>query len=232
MLKHLLVTLLFIGITFAAMAQEPDTLKKTAADTVPVKKDTVIRTTFAPKIKKEKIYHPDSTHSPRTARIRSTIIPGWGQFYNHRWWKVPIIYTGLGLLGVAIVYNQQYYNQFLALAQIKRTAAIPLPGSALYPKYIKYQAEYELYANLSSETLGNAADGYRRNRELSILGVIVVWGLNIVDAYIDAKFINSFTVDNDLSMKITPGFISQPMYASSNFNASYIPGLKITFTLR
>ena len=231
MLKQLLVTLFFVGIAFTAMAQQPDTVSRTVADTVPAKRDSVGRTTFAPKIKKEKVYHPDSTHSPRTARIRSTIIPGWGQIYNRKYWKVPIIYGGLGLLGVAIVYNQKYYSQFLALAQIKKTASIPLPGSPLYAKYIKYQAEYELYTNLSSETLGNAADGYRRNRELSILGVILGWGINIVDAYIDAKFINAFTVDNDLSIKVTPGLINQGMYAA-NYNSTYIPGIKITFTLK
>jgi hypothetical protein len=233
MFKQLLFTFLFICCAFAAMAQQTDSLKKPAADTVPVKKDTVIRTTFAPKIKKEKIYHPDSTHSPRLARIRSTIIPGWGQVYNRKWWKVPLIYTGLGLLGVAVVYNQTYYNQFLALGQIKRQYlnVKPTEGQPLYDKFKKYETEYNLYANLSSEVMYNAADGYRRNRELSILGGIVVWGLNIVDAYIDAKFINSFTVDNDLSMKVTPGFIGQPMYAA-DFNSAYIPGIKITFTLR
>jgi hypothetical protein len=232
MLKQLFVTLFFIGVAFIAMAQKPDSIAKAGADTVPVKKDTVARSTFAPKIKKEKVYHPDSTHSPRTARIRSTIIPGWGQVYNRKYWKVPLIYGGLGLLGAAIVYNQKYYNQFLALAQIKKTGAIPTQGQPLYAKYKKYEAEYKIYTNLSSETLGNAADGYLRNRDLSILGVIGVWGLNIIDSYIDAKFINSFTVDNDLSMKVSPGLINQPMYAATNLNSAYIPGLKITFTLR
>ena len=233
MCKQLLFALLFVSLAFAATAQQPDTLKAAAADTVPAKKDTVARTSFAPKIKKERIYHPDSTHSPRTARIRSTILPGWGQLYNRKWWKVPIIYSGLGLLGWAIVYNQQYYNQFLALGQIKRQYLNqpPTEGQPLYDKYIKYKKEYNLYAGLSAEVMYNAADGNRRNRELSILGVIGLWGLNIVDAYIDAKFINSFTVDNDLSMKVAPGLISQPVYAS-NFNSAYIPGIKITFTLK
>lgn len=231
MLKQLFLIIFFAATTHTAFAQGADTLKKSAADTVPVKKDSVARTSFLPKVKKEKVYHPDSTHSVSRARIRSTIIPGWGQFYNRAYWKIPIIYGALGALGYNIVSNGQQYQRYLAVAQVKRTASIPQPGDALYSKYINNKKLYDDLSQYSAETVASAADNYRRNRDISILGFLLSWGLNIVDAYIDAKFINAFTVDNNLSFKATPGLISGPTYAS-NFNTPYIPGLKLTFTLR
>lgn len=230
MLKHFVVIFFFIGLALTCRAQKPDTLANAKDNTTTVKRDTVPRSSFAPKIKKEKIYHPDSTHIPSKAVKRSLIIPGWGQVYNRKYWKVPLIYGGLGLLGVAVVTNNSSYKQFLALAQIKKRGSdIPLPTSDLYPKYIKYQAAYNQFSGYDFQTLADASDGYLRNRDISILSILVVWGVQVIDAYIDAKFINSYTVDDDLSMKVSPSLI-QPVYAA-NFSGAYIPGIKITFTL-
>jgi hypothetical protein len=125
---------------------------------------------------------------------RSLFIPGWGQYYNRELWyiKVPGIYLGLGLLGNAIIVNQKQYKLFTALAKISRTGGIPAKSNPLYASYIKYQSQYELYVlqyNVSNTDLENAANGYQRNFQISILGVIAVWGIQAVDAYIDAKFI-------------------------------------------
>jgi hypothetical protein len=235
MIRRLLATVFFLGIAFFAMGQTPDTVAaKVKADTVIKKADTVRRSSFAPKIKKEKEYHPDSTHSPKLAVRRSLFIPGWGQFYNKELWyiKVPAIYLGLGLLGNAIIVNQKQYKVYLALARIKNTETIPKPGDRLYPTYVKYKKEYDLYVGTygaSYTDLENAANGYQRNFQISILSVIAIWGVQAVEAYITAKFINAYTVDNNLSMKVSPTLM-QPMYAS-NFNNAFIPGLKFTFTL-
>jgi hypothetical protein len=235
MLKRFLTTVLFLGFAIFAMGQTPDTLAtKAKTDTVVKKVDTVRRSSFAPKIKKEPVYHPDSTHSPKLAVRRSLFIPGWGQYYNRGLWylKVPAIYLGLGLLGNAIIVNQKQYKVYLALARISNTGGIPQKGDRLYDSYIKYKREYDLYVVNYGATytdLENAANGYQRNFQISILSVLVVWGVQVVEAYIDAKFINAYTVDNNLSFKVSPT-IMQPMYAS-NFNNAFIPGIKFTFTL-
>jgi hypothetical protein len=148
---------------------------------------------------------------------------------------VPGIYLGLGLLGNAIIVNQKQYKLFTALAKISRTGGIPAKSNPLYASYIKYQSQYELYVlqyNVSNTDLENAANGYQRNFQISILGVIAVWGIQAVEAYITAKFINAYTVDNNLSFKVSPTIIGgeQSMYAS-NFNSAFIPGIKFTFTL-
>jgi hypothetical protein len=233
MFKQFLTTVFFLSFALLAMGQNPDTLAKTKADTVVKKIDTVKKTSFAPKIKKEKVYHPDSTHIPSRAVKRSLIIPGWGQVYNHKIWKVPLIYAGLGMLGNAVIVNLKQYKVFLALGKITRTGEVPREGDPLYSSYLKYKREYDLYVvnyGASNPDLENAANGYQRNFQISILSILAVWGVQAIDAYIDAKFISSYTVDNNLSMKVTPTLMNQPMYAS-NFNSTFIPGIKFTFTL-
>lgn len=231
MIKKLLATLFLVGFVTLAMAQTADTLAaKAKADTLP--KTNPKQEVFKPKIKKEPTYHPDSTHSPSLAVRRSLIIPGWGQLYNKKgaWWKVPAIYAGLGALGYSIVDSYKNYKLFLALTRIKNTGGIPQPGDLYYADYIKYQREVALYANANSTQLQEASSNYQRNFQISILSVLVVWGVQAVEAYIEAKFINAYTVDDNLSFKISPAFINQPMYAATSMG-SYIPGLKITFAL-
>ena len=228
MLKHLPVICFLVLFAFSAMAQKPDTTSKAAKkagskDTIiSTRNDTIAEKDRLHKIKKEKVYHPDSTHSPHLAVMHSLMIPGWGQVYNHRWWKVPVIYGGLGLLVDAIVYNNTYYKEFLALSKYREFGTTPQPTD-------KYYAQAILYSQQPSQALYDATDGYRRDRDLCILGFVGAWAINAVDAYIDAKFIHSFTMDNDLTMRISPSIINQTMFAQ-NLSGSNIPALKVTFT--
>lgn len=223
MYKYLFLICFAVLFCGTLQAQNPDTTTvKPAADSAAIKRNTSSSPVFIPKITKEKKYNPDSTHSPHKAVMRSLMVPGWGQVYNHKWWKVPLIYTGLGLLGSAVVFNQKYYSEFLAIAKFRRRGEVP-------PVTNKYYKDFIAYASAPDSWIEDNVNGYRRNRDLSILGILGGWGIQMIDAYIDAKFIHSYTMDNDLSFKITPGLINQPVYAS-NFNGSYIPGLKVTFT--
>ena len=228
MYKYLAVIGFLILCTFSVMAQGPDTTKKqqgvkNSKDTLmSTRNDTIVTKAFKPNAKKEKVYHPDSLHSPHKAWTHSLFLPGWGQVYNHRWWKVPVIYGGLSLLGVAIVYNNTYYKEFLALSKYREHGKPPAPKDPYY-----YQ--YQLYSAQPDQALYDATDGYRRDRDLCILGTLGAWGINCIDAYIDAKFENAYTVDNNLAMKVTPALLNQQMFAQ-NLNSSFIPGIKITFT--
>jgi hypothetical protein len=211
---------------FGARAQQPDTTKSTVIknnkDTLTsTRADTVVTRSFKPKAKKEKVYHPDTLHSPHTAIMHSLLIPGWGQVYNHHWWKVPVIYGALGALGYYIIWNNTQYAEFLALSQYREHGVTPGLKDPYY-------AEYQLYAGYPSQALYDQKDYYRRNRDLDILGVFAAWGINVIDAYIDAKFESAYTVDRNLSMKITPALLNQQLFAQ-NFNGSFIPAIKITF---
>lgn len=227
MQKLIVLIGLLIGLTFAAIAQNPDVqAKKSKADSVQLKRDSLKSKPFAPKPAKIKVYHPDSTHSPHKAVMRSLMLPGLGQVYNRKWWKVPIIYGGLGLIAWAYLFNQKYYTENLAIARYRHDGTAPVPGDKYYDLY----QQYALY-KYPDESVYNAVIAYRRNRDLSVLGFVGFWGINVIDAYVDAKFIHSYTMDTNLSMRVRPGLIEQPMYAG-NLNGSFIPGIKFTFTLR
>ena len=219
MYKCLLLSWIAVCIAFAAAAQKPDTTAqiKTRSDSITAKHDSATSKRYKPKITKEKTYHPDSLHSPHKALMHSLIIPGWGQLYNHQWWKVPIIYGGLALLGDVIVYNQQNYKLFLKEDLLREHGVL--------------QGRNPQLASINDGDVDTYTNVFRRDRDLGILGTLGAWGIQAIDAYIDAKFKHSYTMDNNLSIKIKPGMINQPFYASNSFG-SYVPALTITLTLK
>ena len=220
MYKCFFIFWLLLGLAVAAKAQQPDTVAvKNKKDSLQRVKDSVSSKRYYPKITKEKTYHPDSLHDPHKAVMRSLMVPGWGQIYNHRWWKVPLIYGGLGLLGDVVVFNQKYYKIFLREALLREKGIVGTDQNN------------SLLVNVSNDDVVTYTNLYRRNRDLGILGFLGGWGIQMVDAYIDAKFMHSYTMDNNLSFKISPGTIGQPVYAFSG-NATFIPAVKITFTLK
>jgi hypothetical protein len=207
-------------LAFAAVAQtRADSLSKRAPSG-----------SFAPPIK-EKRYHPDSTHRPHTAVMRSLFLPGLGQLYNHRWWKLPIIYSGLGFLGAATISNQKQYNKYSALAILQRDGNPSSPQSRNYALYQKYKTDYKYFKDVPRDQINGQANYFQRFRDLSILGVLACWTINTLDAYIDAKFINSFSVDNNLSINPVSDAGGKPVYAANSMNI-FNPGLKITFVIR
>ena len=220
MYKWLFLIWLMIGFVSAVNAQKPDTTVKSKSESLKQKSDSAISKPYTPKITKEKTYHPDTLHDPHKALMHSLIIPGWGQIYNHAWYKVPVIYAGMALLVDAIIFNQHYYNIFLTEAKLRQQGISNTPG-----------VNNPLLINVSDADVTNYTDLYRRNRDLCILGMMGAWGIQMIEAYVNAKFIRSYTMDNNLSFKISPGVIDRSAYAFSS-NNSYIPAIKITFTLK
>lgn len=153
---------------------------------------------------------------PRKAAIRSLILPGLGQYHNKKlWWiKVPAIYAGLISLGVAVDFNQRQYKHFLKEAQYRQ---------ANNDKFLDPN-----YANYDLAGIRTIKDGYRRNRDVSFLGVIAVYGINAIDAYVTAKFFR-FDISEDLSLNVHPSIMKQPDY--TNAYTPPIPALKFTLSL-
>ena len=227
MYRYLLILLLSVFSLSTASGQTADTTSKAAKlagskDTLRGKRqDTIIHKT--PRLKKEKVYHPDSLHSPRTAVLHSLMVPGWGQVYNHQWFLVPVIYGGLGLLVDAIIFNNTNYKEFLQLSKYREYGITPIPGQPYYADAVLYQQQPD-------QAIYDANDGYRRNRDLCILGFVGGWGIQCIQAYVQAKFIHSFSVDNNLSFRVEPGVMNQPSLFAQTSTSSLMPGLKITFT--
>jgi hypothetical protein len=143
-------------------------------------------------------------HSPRKAAIRSAIIPGWGQVYNKKYWKVPIVYAALGITGYIFVDNLKTYRdlRFSYAAKYKASLPSPLTDST---DYFKIKARY---LPISIESLRAGRDQFRKYIDYSAIFFVIFWGLNVVDAVVDAH-LKAFDVSPDLSMKLRPSFNPQ-----------------------
>lgn len=157
-----------------------------------------------------KYFYTDSSHSPIKAFQHSAYIPGWGQIYNHRWWKAPIIYGGLGLLTSAVIYNYSHYKQYLQVYNYYRFPDTGAPGAANYDLYTALKKR-----GYASNNIEQAANTHQRNMQLSLLGIAGVWGIQMLDAYIDARFIRAYDMDSNVSIKLRPALIPQNSYASN-----------------
>lgn len=163
----------------------------------------------------------EKVHSPKRATIYSAILPGLGQAYNKKYWKIPIIYAGFGTIGYFIGWNNGYYKTY-KLAYSDLTDDDDATDSYLDLEATQY---YDLdnstdYNNFKSG-LSKQQDYYRRNRDLLIISIVGFYGLNLIDASVDAHLFD-FDISEDLSMNWQPSvhtFEKQLVYGvSCNFN--------------
>jgi hypothetical protein len=147
-------------------------------------------------------------HSPRKAAIRSAILPGLGQIYNKKYWKVPIIYGALGISGAVLAYNLTNYRATRVAYSAKYTASQPrqdpITGATLPPDSSDWSKIRPDLLPISMNALRSYRDEFRRNIDYSVLAIMVLWGLNVVDATVDAH-LKPFDVSPDLSLKLKLG---------------------------
>lgn len=197
------------GIAFSqdtAVHRQDTTI--TAQDTLRVTKDSTKKMIPADSIPKvatqmSSVNKTDSVlkaHSPKKAAIRSAILPGLGQVYNKKYWKIPIIYGALGVAGAVFAYNLTNYRALRIAYRAKYNASLSPPDSSEWSKI-----RYDLLP-IDMNALRSYRDEFRRNIDYSVLAILVLWGLNVVDATVDAH-LKPFDVSPDLTMrfKIGPG---------------------------
>ena len=141
----------------------------------------------------------NKAHSPKVAAIRSAIFPGLGQIYNKKYWKLPIVYGAMGTCAGIFLYNLGSYKDTKFAYKVKYNMRVNRTDSALYPK-IKSNLK-----PLSEESLRFYRNQYRRDIDYSALFFLILWGLNVVDASVDAH-LKSFDVSPELSLKFKPGY--------------------------
>jgi hypothetical protein len=137
-------------------------------------------------------------YKPGKAALRSAILPGWGQIYNKKYWKLPIVYGALGTSAGVFFYNLKNYRDTRFAYQAKYKAALPVPDST---DYFKIKPKLK---PLSPESLRFYRDEFRRDIDYSVIFFVALWGLNVVDAAVDAH-LKAFDVSPDLSFQIKPG---------------------------
>jgi hypothetical protein len=144
----------------------------------------------------------EDIHSPRKATIYSAILPGLGQIYNKKYWKVPLIYIGFGTIGYFINWNNENYQLF-RIGYDHLTDNNPETQD-----YLKIEAVRRNNYNLDNLTefnnlktaLSKQQDYYRRNRDLLFISIVGFYGLNIIDASVDAHLFD-FDISDDLTLK-------------------------------
>lgn len=127
-------------------------------------------------------------HSPRKATLLSTFLPGAGQFYNKKYWKIPVIYAAGGAAVYGVIFYSKEYNSFRQAYKIRLATGTD---------------EDSYYNRFQTATLQSNRDYYRYYRDLSYILFGAVYVLQIVDAVVDAHFYD-FKITEELSMHVEP----------------------------
>ena len=167
--------------------------------------------------------------NPKRALWLALVIPGAGQVYNRKYWKLPIFYGGFVGCIYAMTWNNQMYHDY---AQAYMDIMDNDPTTQSYNNFLHLgatitSANEERYKNIFKQR----KDRYRRWRDLSIFTTIAVYALSVIDAYVDAS-LSDFDISDDLSLHIAPTVIPNKSIATPNnpFRSSAIGiGCSLTF---
>lgn len=148
-------------------------------------------------------------HSPKLASIYSAVLPGLGQAYNKKYWKIPIVYTGVAAVTYFAIANNNQYSKYKTAYKYRMDG-----DSTTVDNYVG------LY---NSQNLLDLRNYYRRNLELTVIAGVVVYALNIIDASVDAHLFD-FDIDDNLSLKYSPLLLVQ--------NNKITPGISLSISLK
>lgn len=147
-------------------------------------------------------------HSPTKAAIYSAVLPGLGQGYNKKYWKIPIVYAGFGVITYFIITNTSEYNKY------KEAFTYVANGDSTY-------IDNDYVYKYDEQQLLDGKNYYRRNMEFSYIIGGLWYILNIVDASVDAHFFD-YDISEDLSVRVDP-----VMYTRRDDRRT-VSGLKLT----
>ena len=187
--RRFLLLLGFIAILAFQKTEAQNVVFDTVGNAI-ISADTIVKEEKAAKAKKAK-----KPHSPTKATIMSACLPGLGQIYNGKWWKVPIVYAGLGGLGYFVYNNFSEYRSYLHAYEYKTG---DLPDDVTLSQY-----ETELANHYSGSQLQTYKETYRRNFELFTILTVAWYGLNIVDACVDGH-LYTYDISDNLSLSVDP----------------------------
>ena len=147
-------------------------------------------------------------HSPKKAAIMSACLPGLGQIYNRKYWKLGIIYPAMGGLVYGIGWNHHYFKVY---------------RDALRIRYDDDSTTIDQFSNYSDDRIVTMKNYYQRYRDLCVIGFTAVYVLQVIDAAVDAHLFY-FDVGPDLSMHWSPEMIGT--------RQGFVPGFSMHFQFR
>jgi hypothetical protein len=149
-------------------------------------------------------------YNPKVASSRAMLIPGWGQYYNRSYWKLPIVYGGLGTFAFLFSYNNDQY-QTLRQAYIFRTDDNPATIDTQFSE------------NIPDSGILSARDQARRNRDFTVIVSAGWWALSIIEAFVDAH-LKGFDVSEDLTLDMKPSVLRPLPGSAATVGAGFTLG--------
>jgi hypothetical protein len=169
------------------------------------------------------------TLAPQKAAMLSAVFPGMGQVYNRKYWKLPIVYAGFAGLGFGVTYASTRYNRYIKAYQdftdkIPETNSyLPLAPSDWSPELydpVLHPDTYRLtYEAQVKDLFIREIDYFRKNRDLSFIGIAAWYILSILDANVDAS-LSDYNIDKNLNLTVTPlpGYVGSYLATGINFS--------------
>lgn len=231
-ISHICISVLLTSLPWAAQAQKAVTASQSTADENQPAVVAPADTTFSAKdslklnsmlqVATKKPKRDWSTWRPDTKRAMwlAIVLPGAGQIYNRKYWKLPIIYGGFAGCAYALSWNGKMYKDY---SQAYLDIMDSNPNTKSYEDLLPPNAQYN--EEQLKNTLKRRKDSFRRFRDLSIFAFIGVYLISIIDAYVDAELSN-FDISPDLSMKLEPTVIDNNSQFRSNSYKNKSVGLQ------
>lgn len=155
---------------------------------------------------------PKKEHSALKATMLSATLPGLGQAYNGKYWKIPFLYAGVGGVIYAIDFNNRQYQHF------RKEWVARVDGNP---------NTQDQYPNVATDRLQREMNRWRRNVEISYIVGAALYILNILDATVDAHLLD-FDVGEDLTINVMPVAMPQNSTFGSQMNPAS-PGIRLSF---
>lgn len=222
-MRNSVIFLLLGWICFAVVgrAQEHQTGYFIPDSVTTVAPDSTVQAVLAagdsvgvPEVKMKLAFKPNPTRA-----VLYALVPGLGQIYNRKYWKLPIVYGGLMGCMYAITWNNKNYQDYSeAYKDIMYDAAKnpdnPDAWHSSWQELTSRDPASLIKDSSFKEQLKNRKDYYRRYRDLSIIITVGVYALSIVDAYVDAQLFD-FDITPDLSMRVEPVVTPKTSFSST-----------------
>jgi len=192
--KHFQAIVFFKAIAVFVLSIGLSTIGSGQVVTDTTARGVVMETPDANRIKLD----PSAVKDPTRAALLSAALPGAGQVYNEKIWKVPIIYGGIMTNVYFLDFNNRRYQLFRNALEISRNPGDPRPNP---------------FPNLNEDGIVRNVNYWRRNRDLNYMIFGVIYAINIVDSLVDAH-LSGFDVSDDLSLDIRPAY--ENLYAGSS----------------
>ena len=220
------MALLWLGTT-QAMAQKDSLAVESLSleDSITIDSASVSKA-LAPKALRKKrnwaTWRPDT----KRAMWLALVLPGAGQIYNRKYWKLPIIYGGFVGCAYAMSWNNQMYHDY---SQAYLDIMDDDPNTQSYNQFLHLGAQIDA-SNIEryKEIFRKRKDRYRRWRDMSMFVMIGVYAFSVIDAYVDAS-LSEFDISDDLSLRVEPTVINNNQRTRNPLRSSTL-GLQCSLT--